>query len=149
MKSQINFVVANGRLTPTGSASGALALAAWLGSDIQYSERTLEWWLSILADVSSGARPPGYQGTGNTSSVTMTGEWVLVENEFVADQKVLLNLQQANTVLGKYRLFLQSSPGASQQIPGPIPFEYEAEGASAVGRYVELGGTLAAKPSGS
>ena len=144
MKGEIRYVIPTTVPVPTAEAVGAATIADWFGSDIQYSERTLDEWLTIFNEVADGDREPGYQGTGNTHSVMATDEWVFIECEYLDNQKVLLTRQQVTDALEQYRLFLNSDYKSNKIIPTPFIVEYEAEGEEALNRYLEAGGSLGA-----
>ena len=144
MKSEIKFVTPNKVPVPTADDIGALTIADWFASDIQYSEMNIDEWINVFSDVASGNKKSGYQGTGNANSIMVVDDWIYIENEFIEDQKVFLNRKQISDALEKYREFLKSDYKNNTKHPDPFFVEYEAVGKAALDRYLDTGGSLGA-----
>lgn len=142
MKDTIEYTRPNGMPIPIGTKTGSMAIANWLGSDIQYSLKTLNEWLGIVSEVSNATRQGGYQGTGNTFSVYAHGVHALLECEYSESLKVYLKTDQVTEALLQYKSFLQSEFRDPAFRPTPFEVEYVAEGDSAKQIYLANGGIL-------
>jgi len=137
----ITFLLRDGLHIPIGDSLGAKAIANWLGNDLQYSKGYVEEWLTRLATLASR---PGYQGTGNAFSVFSTGHVVLLENEYVEDQKVCASIDSVSQALTCYRDFLDADNPSQDVCTYEIPVSYLEEGPAARDHYQRAGGTFAA-----
>jgi hypothetical protein len=127
---------------PIGDRAGASAIAHWLGNDIQYSQVSIDRWITAFLEVSKGGRSEGYQGTGNAFSVFATGTTILLQSEYVEKHKVCMNLEQVSAALERYRSFLSRDYKSPDFQATPFEVEFLAEGNEACECYLENGGVL-------
>jgi hypothetical protein len=138
MKGVVEYRTPNRLPTPTGSTTGARAIAHWLGNDIQYSPRSVDEWLMLLNGVARGTTKAEYLGTGNAFTVRAKGEWVLIESEYSKESKVCLTTKQASDALIHYGAFLADDFREPSYTAKPLEVEYLAEGSAATEFYAKM-----------
>jgi hypothetical protein len=142
MRGIIQYASPNRVPVPIGTSEGAKAIADWLGSDIQYLTSSARGWLQTFAEVVNGTRQAGYLGTGNAFSVFATEQHILIQSEYVENQKVCLTIEQVSKALVNYIAFLEDDYRNPAYQPLAFEMEYLAEGDAASECYIKNGGVF-------
>lgn len=130
------------RKLPNGEVFGygIREVAGWLSNDIQYALHSIDIWVKNFTDIASGKSTDGNFGIGNAHWVLVTQGYVFIGCEYVAEQQVLLTIEQVLYVLEQYRGFLIGGYTNPKEPPEPIDVEFVAEGQEAIARYEALDG---------